>query len=266
MKIDFDNTSILVVEDSQTLRSIFRRMLIGIGFSHVIEAKNGVDALSIFVSHVPDLIITDINMEPMDGISFVSKMRSIEKYKNIPVIMVSTDATQKNIEKAIELGVKGFISKPFSQNKLQENIHAAIAPKSDNSGNVNKQNKEKILIVDDSNVILSVVEKILLRIGFTEIYKSNSGSAAWTNILKNKPSVVITDVYMKNGSGIDLLKKIRESRDSRISSMKIILMSSDPSISEFDEVRFFKPSYVLEKPYKAIDLRNCFLNIGVLKT
>lgn len=265
MKIE--NISILIVDDSQTLRSIFRRMLINIGFRDVLEASSGVDALAILMSHKPDIIITDINMEPMNGLVFISKIRSMEKYKAIPIILISTDANEKNLLKAKDLGVKRFLSKPFSQKQLQDSISYLVssvlkAPKAVVS---EVSHGGKVLIVDDSQVIIGIVQKILSNIGFKDVHSAKSGNAAWTKILEISPNLILSDVHMKDGSGVDLLKMIRSSKEKKISEIKIILMSSDLDIKNTDEVKLFKPSAVLEKPYKMEDLKECLVSIGFLK-
>lgn len=93
--MNLTDLSVLIVDDSQTLRSIFRSMLNASGVLDVVEAENGVDALEVLTHHNPDIIVTDINMKPMDGLTFVEKIRQMSRYQDKPVIMVSSEANEK---------------------------------------------------------------------------------------------------------------------------------------------------------------------------
>jgi two-component system chemotaxis response regulator CheY len=264
--MNINSVSVLVIDDSQTLRSIFKNMLKHIGVRDILEAESGVDAFEILMSHNPDLIITDINMEPMNGIEFVKKMRGIEKYKNIPVIMISTEANEKNIMLAKELDVKRFISKPFSQQDLDSAIKGVMTL----GGNIEDLPVDKgledkrILVVDDSPVILKVVEKILNNIGIANVFFAKSGREAWGEITKVNPDLILSDVHMNDVNGLELLKLIRGSKDKNISSLSFVLMSSDENISQMDEVNIYRPSAILQKPYKTSDLRECLKSVGFL--
>ena len=109
---------ILLVDDSVTLRMSLKEPLEKEGFE-VIEAEDGVDGLKSLDEH-PDtnLVISDVNMPNMDGLEMVEKIKAIEKYKFIPILMLTTEGAAAVKQKGIELGVKAWAIKPIKAQKI----------------------------------------------------------------------------------------------------------------------------------------------------
>lgn len=108
---------ILVVDDASTVRMYHKKILEDAGFE-VDEAVNGLEALEKAFINDYDLYIVDINMPKLDGYSFVKKLRSSESVKQSPVIMVTTEAEEKDMEKAYENGANFYIVKPVKPDGL----------------------------------------------------------------------------------------------------------------------------------------------------
>jgi len=115
---------ILVVDDSSTMRRIIKNTLGRIGYEDVVEAENGVDGLAKMDG--VELVLTDWNMPVMDGLTFVNSIRGEDKYKGIPIIMITTEAAKEEIVVAIKSGVNDYIIKPFNQNTLQEKLNKVL--------------------------------------------------------------------------------------------------------------------------------------------
>jgi two-component system chemotaxis response regulator CheY len=79
----------------------------------VTEADDGVDALRKLTGARFDIIITDINMPIMDGLKLVKRIRSDETYKNVPIIVVTTEGSQEDRSRALALGANAYITKPI---------------------------------------------------------------------------------------------------------------------------------------------------------
>jgi two-component system chemotaxis response regulator CheY len=109
---------ILLVDDSVTLRMSLKEPLEKEGFE-VIEAEDGVDGLK-SLDENPDtkLVISDVNMPNMDGLEMVEKIKAIEKYKFIPILMLTTEGAAAVKQKGIELGVKAWAIKPIKAQKI----------------------------------------------------------------------------------------------------------------------------------------------------
>ena len=110
--------NILVVEDSPTMRQLISFAMKRIPNSLVIEATDGVDALKKLSSDKIDLILADINMPVMDGLKLVSLVRGNPAFKNIPIIMVTTEGAEEDRKRAIAIGANAYLSKPIQTQEL----------------------------------------------------------------------------------------------------------------------------------------------------
>ena len=113
---------IITVDDSSTMRRIIKNTLTKIGFSNVLEAEHGLEGLEVLAKNKVDLIITDWNMPEMDGLTFVKTLRSKNEFKEIPILMVTTEAAKEDILTALRSGVNNYVVKPFTPETLQEKI------------------------------------------------------------------------------------------------------------------------------------------------
>lgn len=118
--------SILLVEDSITTRTQERRILVGAGYE-VIEAMDGVDALNKLGTKQFDAVVSDILMPNMDGLTLTKKIREDRKYSELPVILVTSLASDEDRKKGLEAGANAYIAKPaFDQQLLLETLKRLI--------------------------------------------------------------------------------------------------------------------------------------------
>ncbi len=115
-------SDILVVDDSAVVRGIVRKLLTQLGFKKIDEATDGAVALAKISEKPFDLVISDWNMELMDGQALLEQVRGNKKYENLPFIMMTADSTIDKIVKAKHAGVSCFINKPFQADGLQAKI------------------------------------------------------------------------------------------------------------------------------------------------
>ena len=108
----------LIVEDSPTMRQLIAFSLKRIRNSRVVEATDGIDALKKLSGEDFNLIIADINMPLMDGLKLLSLLRREPKYKQIPVVIVTTEGAELDREKGLKLGANAYLSKPIQTNQL----------------------------------------------------------------------------------------------------------------------------------------------------
>jgi len=118
---------ILAVDDSPTMRRIIINTLKRAGFNDVVEAADGKDALAKMKVEKPNFVITDWNMPEMDGLTFVTTLRSQAEYANLPVLMVTTRSVKEDIVEAMKAGVNNYIVKPFTPATLKEKIESMLA-------------------------------------------------------------------------------------------------------------------------------------------
>jgi two-component system chemotaxis response regulator CheY len=117
----------LVVDDSSTMRRIIINTLAKLGYQEVLEAGNGREGMDKIGAADVDLVITDWNMPEMNGIDFVRALRAIDKMKDKPVLMITTNAAKDDIVEALRAGVNNYIVKPFTPDTFKEKIEAIIS-------------------------------------------------------------------------------------------------------------------------------------------
>jgi len=105
--------TILIVDDEAILRANLCEMLTFEGFD-AIEAGNGVEAIAITESALPDLVICDVAMPEMDGFEVVTRLKSNPKTAHIPVLILTAQAEKASIEHGLRIGAADYILKPFS--------------------------------------------------------------------------------------------------------------------------------------------------------
>lgn len=116
---------ILVVEDSASTRSLVRAILEDPAFAGTVgpveisEARSGFDAMRLLPRARYDLIITDINMPDVNGLELIHFIRKSEQYRNTPLVIISTQATERDVERGKKLGADAFVPKPFSPESLR---------------------------------------------------------------------------------------------------------------------------------------------------
>ena len=116
------NMKILIVDDFSTMRRIVKNLLGELGFGNTVEADDGNSALPILKQGGIDFLVTDWNMPGMTGLDLLKNIRSDEKLKTLPVLMVTAESKREQIIEAAQAGVNGYIVKPFTAATLREKI------------------------------------------------------------------------------------------------------------------------------------------------
>ncbi len=117
---------ILIVDDSLSMRRIIRKFLANNGFTNVLEAGNGFEALEIIHSTQVDLIVSDLHMPIMDGMAFLERIKANTKTRDIRFIMLTVEATQKTMNKALSMAVDSYIVKPVTEKVFMEELMRVI--------------------------------------------------------------------------------------------------------------------------------------------
>ncbi len=122
---------ILIVDDAASIRQALSFVLSNNGY-HVTEASDGDEALEKCISKRFDLIISDVNMPNMDGLTFAERLKNYKEYfinSTTPVIMLTTESSEELREEGRNAGVKGWMVKPFPPEKLLETINKVLRSK-----------------------------------------------------------------------------------------------------------------------------------------
>jgi len=118
---------VLVVDDMSTMRRILKNVLKQIGFSKMVEAENGQDALNKLKVGDIGLIVSDWNMPVMQGIELLRTVRADAELKHLPFLMVTAETQKENIIEAVQAGVSNYVVKPFTAEALQRKLEKIFA-------------------------------------------------------------------------------------------------------------------------------------------
>lgn len=120
---NFKDCTVLAVDDSQMIRTLLARHLKQSGYKNVFEATNGEEALGVLAARPVDVVLLDINMPVLDGYATLEKIKGDERWKDIPVIMITAVDKIESVAKCIEFGAEDYMPKLFNPILL----HARIA-------------------------------------------------------------------------------------------------------------------------------------------
>ena len=121
---------VLVVDDSAAIRKILQRVLrqTGMSIGTIHEAGDGQEALAVLKLHKPALVLTDINMPKMDGLQFLAAVKGSEEWRDIPVVMITTEGGETKVSDAVKLGAAGYVRKPFTADQIKEKLAGILEP------------------------------------------------------------------------------------------------------------------------------------------
>jgi two-component system, chemotaxis family, chemotaxis protein CheY len=118
--------TILIADDSPAMRALLVSTIELLGDYRIVEASSGFEALRLLPREKVDLILTDINMPDINGLELISYLRSNSNYLSIPVFIISTEGSQKDLEKGRLLGANEYLIKPFAPARLQALISSYL--------------------------------------------------------------------------------------------------------------------------------------------
>ena len=145
------NFSVLVVDDSRTLRRILIRELNSLGLTQILEASDGLEAIDMVKHHTIDLMLLDMEMPELDGLGVLHALKSDDLYKSLPIIVISgAEQFEKTIQ-CIEIGAEDYLPKPFDAVLLRARIVSSLE-------------KKRLRDLDQNHLELLNQEKMLLEI------------------------------------------------------------------------------------------------------
>lgn len=109
--------TVLTVDDSRTMREMVAFTLRGAGYE-VLEASDGQHALALVNTNRVDLVIADLNMPVMDGLTLIRRLRAMPAYRTVPILMLTTESDDRKKQEGRAAGATGWIVKPFNPEKL----------------------------------------------------------------------------------------------------------------------------------------------------
>ena len=124
----YDLLKILIVDDNHHMRVLLAEILRAIGVTQILEASDGAEGLHAMRDNPIDIVMTDLSMQPLDGIEFVRLLRQSPDSPNkvVPVIMITGHSTLARVHEARDAGVNEFLAKPLTARGVIERIHQVV--------------------------------------------------------------------------------------------------------------------------------------------
>jgi two-component system chemotaxis response regulator CheY len=122
--------NVLIVDDSAAIRKILVRVLsqTDLPIKNLHEASDGSEALKILENNEISLVLSDINMPNVDGLELLTKIRATPKWKDLAVVMITTEGSQAKVMEAVQLGARGYVRKPFTAEQIKEKVLSCLKP------------------------------------------------------------------------------------------------------------------------------------------
>ncbi len=128
--------TVLVVDDSSSIRAIIKKIIKVSGFDvgAFLDASDGKEALSVLEANPVDLVLTDINMPNMNGLELIARIKENQALASLPVVVVSTEGSEKKMAEAMSLGAVGYVKKPFVPEEIKQTLNAILEVGSEVAG------------------------------------------------------------------------------------------------------------------------------------
>jgi response regulator RpfG family c-di-GMP phosphodiesterase len=229
---------ILIVDDSALVRKALTRQLEKFG-ARVTQAEDGQQGVETALANHFDLIISDVEMPHLDGFGLCAKLKDAPSTRGVPVIMLSSLDTDRDIDRGFKAGAAAYISKSQVQTQLIETIESVLEKSQFHHNRL-------VLVVDDSHTIRRLVAQALEEAGFTVITAEN-GRQALKRIDEQRPDLIISDIDMPEMNGIDLCKTLRA--DPALAVIPFVIMSANSDRSTMRRLLYLGAASYLVKPF-----------------
>ena len=256
---------ILTVDDSKSVRIIIKKVFKAYD-TIILEAANGLEGLATANKEKPDLIILDVTMPVMDGIEMLTKLKSNNDLKQIPVLMLTAEAGRENVLKIAKIGIRDYIVKPFQADVIIEKAGRIIdlKPKEE------KQKRQKrigdeatVLVVDDKPAIIKQITNGL-KIKNWSVHGIASQGEAIDFCQKQIPDIIIISLLLPESTAINLFRLLRSNNKTKYTPIFGLVVKTDKEqIASAKETGF---TTVITKPIDFPDLENRIIKAMNLDT
>lgn len=249
--LTIDQISVLLVEPSNAQRRIIENFLKQVGIIGVHWVKNGVDALSVMSTEIPDLVISSMHLEDMTGTELVQTMRMDNELSDVPFMLISSETHYRYLEPIRQAGVIAILPKPFELDQLRKAIHSTLQFIDPGELHMREFASEelKVLVVDDSFTARKHIIRVLLNMGVEQISEAVNGVDALEQINSNYFDLIVTDYNMPEMDGKEMIAHIRNA--STQASVPILMVSSETDDSRLAAVQQVGVSAICDKPFEA---------------
>lgn len=242
---------ILVVEDTPANMKLATMLLIKAGYE-VLQAVNAADAIALAQERIPDLILMDIQLPGMDGLTATRLLKETIATRHIPIVALTAFAMKGDEEKIMAAGCDGYIAKPIQYHQFLAEVGRQLAASSQAPGLITS--KKKILITDDDPRNRKLEETLLLANGY-DVRSVDSGQAALDAIAADAPDLILLDLMMPYMDGFEVVRRLKaDPSKSHIPIIMVTALDDDGSRARLAAAGI---SDVITKPFDRWALQAC---------
>ena len=248
------NQTVLIIEDNELNMKLVTTLL-KMGRHNYLEANDSKTGIQMAREHLPDLILMDIQLPDMDGLSATQVLKKDPRTQHIPIIALTGYAMPEDETKAYDAGCDGYMSKPIEPKLFQSTIAQLLAGKETGKETPEKQVKDdlkpSILIVDDDPMNVKLL-KTLLSPEYNTVIAGN-GIIALDRVEEKLPDLILLDIMMPEMDGFTVTRKLKS--DYRTQNIPIILITA--LSSESDKIKGIEAGAdeFLNKPVNQTELK-----------
>ena len=206
------SAKILDVEDNPTNLKLVSEVLEFEGYD-ILKAVDAEEAQVVLAATLPDLILMDIALPGMDGLTLTRKLKAEERTRGIRIVALTAFAMKGDDQKALDAGCDGYITKPIDTRKLPDQVAGFLARASGQS----RRSRIKILVIEDHAVDLKLADLVLSTAGH-DVSAVEAGQA-FAAIKEDRPQLILLDLDLPGMDGLALARKLKaeeRTRDSHV--------------------------------------------------
>jgi diguanylate cyclase (GGDEF)-like protein len=235
--------AVLVVDDSPVTRRVHADLLGRAGFE-VRSARDGADALSLLRAAPTDVIVSDVDMAPMDGLALLRAVRDDPDTAELPFVFVSARSADAIAAECEGLHVDAVLSKGAVEQHLPATVHAALA-------GGHRSPAARVFVADDSGLVRSMMRDHLMAAGY-EVLEAEDGEEALTRIRATVPDVVLLDRDMPRLDGMGVLAAMQA--DETTAAIPVVFVTGRATASDLAEGLNLGAHDYVRKPVEAAEL------------
>ncbi len=220
--------TVLVIEDDPLNMKLMRGLL-GLGGYRMLEADKAETGLQMAADHRPDLILMDVHLPGLDGLSATRRLKADPELAAIPVIALTGLAMEGDREKALDAGCMDHITKPINTRSFLKGLGSLLAPGHEQAvaetptQGVARRQYSRVLVVDDDPMNVKLAEGILKKEGYESI-KAFSGEEALARVQRERPDLILLDVMMPAIDGYEVTRRLKA--DPTTAAIPIIMITA----------------------------------------
>ena len=247
--------TVLIVDDSKVVRAMVACYLKTWG-CHLIEAADGRQGVELARQHKPDLILLDMTMPLMGGREALGEIRKDPVCKNIPVIMLTADRDRDIVAGVGELGVVGYIVKPFQKEALDSGVSRILGARAQAAAGLAAAQTgaseapvdySSVLVVDDSERVLDAARAALEQ--GLRVLTATSGAQALERYREARPGVVVVDLAMPGMDGFETIMQLKP-----LGNSAYIALATPGDTKLHDKAKQAGYQGIIDKPFRATEL------------